>query len=137
MERLWGRRLRLITLVTGLLLLFCLAGLLLWSLWSLLMALPDLFYWALLVTAVAIAALFILMGRERRAGRAQGTGLEVSQRQNLGRVHELLRQISWAGQGGLFQDKLRLELRRLARQLIAIRRGISEERALPGGLHRQ
>ena len=129
MERSWGPRLRFISLLTGLLLLVCLAGLLFWSLWPLLLALPDLFYWTLLVAAAAIVTLFILIGRKRRARRTHGMKLEVSQRQNLGRVQELARQISWAEQGGLFQDKLRLELRQLARQLIAICRGVSAERA--------
>lgn len=131
MNESWGPRLRIITLTTGLLLLMALAGLLLWNLWPVLSSLPDLLYWALLIAVMAIAAFSIVLRRDKGRARSPQSrmGLEIAQGQNLCRVQELARQITWAQHGGLMQNRLQLELRNLARRLIAIRRGVSAEEA--------
>ncbi|OGF53232.1 MAG: hypothetical protein A2Z21_09705 [Candidatus Fraserbacteria bacterium RBG_16_55_9] len=130
MNESWGQRLRSITLATGLLLLSSIAGLLLWRVWPLLMALPDLLYWSILVVVLAMAALSVaLRERKGRAHRVRERMTVMSQRRNVGRVQELVNEITGAEQSNFLQNKLRQDLRGVAFRVVAIRQGVPEGRA--------
>ena len=125
----WGQRLRHLWLGSGLFLLLLLSAALLWRLWPFLLALPDLLYWTLLVLVLFSVAITVFPLWQRRGPRRRARPELLGQKANWGRVRQLAWQINRASEYGALRVGPRRELRRLARRLIAIRRGVPQAEA--------